>query len=229
MSTLTFAANGAPRPSGLGRTTALLVIDLDVATASPDSGFGRRLRELGRSTDYFRARLEQIIPVVSELAERVRQSGGPVVWVRPEFRRPDARDWPSSYRASVAGLGFEEPMHEGVPGFEMLPGLAVDEADGQVTKKCISAFWGGTAGSILRNRGVTDVLMCGCMTNTGVLVNAVDATGNGFRTTVIDDGCAALSAEVHEASLELMSPMYARAPADEIEATATTEQEECVR
>jgi nicotinamidase-related amidase len=228
MSTLTFAANEAPHPSRLGPATALLVIDLDVATASGEGGFARRLRELGRSTKYFEARLERILPVVSVLSGRVRRSGGPVVWVRPEFRRPGAGDWPRSYRASVAGLGFEEPMHEGVPGFEMLPGLAVDEADGQVTKKCVSAFWGGSAGSILRNQGVTDVLVCGCMTNTGVLVNAVDATGNGFRTTVIDDGCAALSAEVHEASLELMAPMYARATANEIQAAATTEQEERV-
>jgi nicotinamidase-related amidase len=223
---LTFAANEPPRPPRLAETTALVVIDLDVATASAEGGFGRRLRTMGRSTDYFEARLaDRVIPTVSTLAGRVRRGGGLVVWVRPEFRRPRSADWPRGYRASVAGLGFEEPMHEGVAGFEMLPGLEVERADAQVTKKCVSSFWGGSTGSILRYRGITDVLMCGCMTNTGVLVNAVDATNDGFRTTIVDDGCAALSAAVHRESLELMPAMYALVTSDEIEDAPIEEKE----
>jgi nicotinamidase-related amidase len=226
MSSLTFASDDAPRPSPLGRTTALVAIDLDVATVSGESGFGRRLRALGRSTEYFESRLDDlVVPTVSSLAGRVRRSGGLVVWVRPEFRRPQSGDWPRGYRASVAALGFEEPMHEGVPGFEILPGLEVQEVDAQVTKKSVSSFWGGSTGSILRNRGITDVLMCGCMTNTGVLVNAVDSTNDGFRTTVVDDGCAALSEAIHQASLDLMSAMYARATSDQIEDAPTEEKE----
>jgi nicotinamidase-related amidase len=223
---MTFAAKAAMRPSRLGPTTALVVIDLDVATASAESGFGRRLRALGRSIEYFESRLgDVVIPTVTSLAGRVRRSGGLVVWVRPEFRRADAGDWPRGYRASVAALGFEEPMHEGVAGFEMLPGLAVDEADALVTKKSVSSFWGGSTGSVLRNRGVADVLICGCMTNTGVLVNAVDCTNDGFRTTIVDDGCAALSAAVHEASLDLMPALYVRATSAQIE-DAPIEQKE---
>jgi len=86
-----------------------------------------------------------------------------------------------------------------------MAGLVADSADYEVPKKCVSAFWGGSADEILRNRGVRHLLVTGCLTNGGMMVNAIDAAVRGYHVTVIDDACAAFSVELHDAALSAHS------------------------
>jgi nicotinamidase-related amidase len=81
----------------------------------------------------------------------------------------------------------------------------MDPSDYEVPKQCVSAFWCGSADQILRNRGVRHVLFTGCLTNGGMMVNAVDAAMRGYQVTVIDDACAAFSQDLHDAALRAHS------------------------
>jgi nicotinamidase-related amidase len=68
--------------------------------------------------------------------------------------------------------------------------LVVEPDDYEVPKQGVSAFRCGSADPILRHRGVRSVPVTRCLTNGGVLVNAVDAATRGYEVTVVDDGCA---------------------------------------
>ena len=45
------------------------------------------------------------------------------------------------------------------------------------------------------------MLVTGCLTNGGMLINAIDAAMRGYQVTVIDDACATFSQEIHDAAL----------------------------
>jgi nicotinamidase-related amidase len=203
-----------PLPPG---RVGIMVVDLVYYDAWPGTPFDVSLRESGVDTAYYHNRItSSIVPAVTDLVEAVRLQGGPVLWVKPSMIFDNAHDWPRASRASRKGSSHFGTCRPGSQGFDLIPGLQADPADYVVPKKCVSAFWGGSAGSILRHCDVSHLLLTGCLTNYGVMVNAVDAANNNLQVTIIDDGCAALSDEVHQASLALHSQMYTVATAADI-------------
>jgi nicotinamidase-related amidase len=187
---------------------ALVVVDLNSANVDVDSAFGSRLQSLGYDLDYFASRLkDRVIPNVNALAAQIRRGGGMVVWVRPEWRREDCSDWPPGYYRDVANMGHTR-SYDGMDSFQMAPELDVDADDQFVSKFCTSAFWGSNLTSLMQNRGIADVLVSGCVTNGGVVLNAIDSASIGFRTTIVEDASAALTHRSHVSSLVLQSDMF---------------------
>jgi nicotinamidase-related amidase len=190
------------------RDLAIVVVDLNEHAAGPDTKFARVLAQRGVDLAYFEARVRTVVvPNVRHLLETLRSRGATVVIVRPEVLHPGAKDWPRAYRNQLAALGFDEPSHAGLPNYELLAGLEAHPSDHQIAKHATTAFWGGGLTALCVNRGVRHVLIAGCLTNGGVLATALDAANAGFVSTVLDDGCAALSEEMHRATLELYAPM----------------------
>ena len=196
-----------------------MIIDLIYLDAWAGGSFDRLLRKDGVDTSYYNDRITgEVVPAVNRLVDAVRDQGGPVLWVKVSISLPNSRDWIPARRNKSKDLGLCRP---GTENYETIPGLIVKPADYIVPKKCTSAFWGGNAGAILRHRGVKNVLVAGCITNGGVLVNAVDAANNNFDVTIVDDGCAALSQELHQAALTLLPNLYAVGTAEQIVADFT--------
>lgn len=82
--------------------------------------------------------------------------------------------------------------------------------DGAVEKIAYSAFWNTRLEWLLRQLGVTDLLVAGIVTNGGVASTLRDAHVRGFHVTLLEDGCAAFRAEVHDetvASLRHLVPV----------------------
>lgn len=196
---------------------ALLCIDLNQLCSDPDGAYLRWLAGQGVDLEYFTERLgETVIPNVNALAEVVRDVGGQVVWVRPEFRSDGALDWPPSYREQLCERGFGTACCEGMRSFELDARLDVKDEDHQLYKFGTSVFWGGSAGQLLRSIGTTHVLFAGCLTNRGVVINAIDSSHNGFVTTIVEDCCVAKTAEAHDRSLRAQAPFYLTAAASEV-------------
>jgi len=179
----------------------LLVSDMNNAFTERGSVFDRGRQEAGVDTNYYFDRLEQIAtPAIQQLAVAIRNFGGPVLWIKPLIVDHQARDWPPGSRAAGSA-----PLVPGTHAWELMNGLVAEPGDYEVPKQCVSAFWCGNADQILRHRGVQHVLVTGCLTNGGMMVNAIDAAMRGYRVTVISDACAALSPELHEAALSAHS------------------------
>jgi nicotinamidase-related amidase len=191
-----------------GSETAFIVIDMNLANTSMHSSFAQRLVSLDYDLSYFASRLEELVmPNVNRLARCVRQTGGVVIWVRPEWRRAGCGDWPIGYRFDVANMGHDL-SYEGLSSFDFASVLEHEEGDVFISKFCTSAFWGSSLLAVLRQYEIRNVLVGGCVTNGGVVLNAIDGTSNGYRSTIIDDACAAITPEDHSRSLMLQSELY---------------------
>lgn len=86
----------------------------------------------------------------------------------------------------------------------------VDElapADAAVEKIAYSAFHMSRLEWVLRKCGVEHVYFTGIVTNGGVASTVRDAHVREFDCTVIEDGCAAFSDDVHRAAIEGLRPV----------------------
>lgn len=80
-------------------------------------------------------------------------------------------------------------------------------ADVEVEKIAYSAFYSSRLEWVLHKSGIEDLYFTGIVTNGGVASTVRDAHVREFRCTVIEDGCAAFSDEVHRAAIEGLRPV----------------------
>ena len=95
----------------------------------------------------------------------------------------------------------------------------VDElapADICVEKIAYSAFHASRLEWVLRKCGVAQLFFTGIVTNGGVASTVRDAHVRELDCTVIEDGCAAFSDELHRAAIEGLRPVARIATIDEV-------------
>jgi nicotinamidase-related amidase len=80
-------------------------------------------------------------------------------------------------------------------------------ADVTVEKTAYSAFYMSRLEWVLRKCGIDHLYFTGIVTNGGVASGVRDAHARDFHCSVIEDGCAAFSAELHRAGIEGMRPV----------------------
>ena len=98
---------------------------------------------------------------------------------------------------------------------ELVPELDRQPSDYTVTKQQIGAFYGTALEQILRRRGVTQVVLAGVATSSGVEATARNAYDHGYNVTLVVDAMTDLSADAHRHSVEAIFPRLGE--------TATTE------
>jgi nicotinamidase/pyrazinamidase len=116
-------------------------------------------------------------------------------------REPDYVDtWPVHCRVGTDGEAFHPNLDPQPFDAIFLKGehqAAYSGFEGRTTNGAGLADW-------LRERGVTDVDVCGLATDHCVRATAIDAAGEGFATTVLADLCAGVAPETTEAALKQM-------------------------
>jgi len=80
-------------------------------------------------------------------------------------------------------------------------------ADIAVEKVAYSAFYMTRLEWVLRKCGIEQLYFTGIVTNGGVASTVRDAHVRDFDCTVIEDGCAAFSNEVHCAAIDGLRPV----------------------
>ena len=97
---------------------------------------------------------------------------------------------------------------------DFLPGgwgqQLVDElgpADASVEKIAFSAFYMTRLEWVLRKCGIEHVVCAGIVTNGGVASTVRDAHVRDLHCTVLEDGCAAFSQQIHNAAIEGLRPV----------------------
>jgi len=186
---------------------ALMVVDLVPPMTTPAAPLTAFASKHEASLDGYLERLRATtIPNAARLVTRFRAQGSHIIWTRPLVGTPARTGWPT-------GL---VPMLESVPAsalatvddWSLAEGLSGEPSDYFITKRGISAFWNGNADALLRNLGVRHLLLTGCLTNYGVLINAIDAAQRGFQVTIVADACAALSDWEHTGALTIHPYRY---------------------
>lgn len=172
--------------------TALLLIDLQNDFLHEAGAYARGGQQLPDAA----ALLEKVVP----LAQAVRAAGGFII---------------ATQFTLVPGRGGEPliaPHLKQLRPFlgkgDFCPGSwghsVVEElqpVDFVIEKVAYSAFYQSRLEFVLRKIGVAELLMAGIVTNGGVASTLRDAHVHGYDTVLVHDGCAAFTAEAHQATV----------------------------
>ena len=146
-----------------------------------------------------------VVPNVNRIAEALRRTGGTVVWIQNAVNDETLQSW--SIRVDMDGPERTKTriasMSPGTKGYELWSALDVRSEDTIVQKTRFSAFIQGSSNleALLRARGIDTVIVVGTVTNICCESTARDAMMRNFRTLMVTDANAAMSDELHNASL----------------------------
>jgi nicotinamidase-related amidase len=182
--------------------TALVVIDMQRDFLEP-GGFGETL---GNDVSL----LTKVIKPLGALMAAARRMGMLVIHTR-EGHRPDLSDAP---RAKVERglpsmrIGAPGPMGRilirGEPGHDIIPALYPEPGEPVIDKPGKGAFYATDLHSILHNRQIETLIVCGVTTEVCVHTTVREANDRGFRCIVPADCCGSYFPEFHEMGLRMI-------------------------
>jgi nicotinamidase-related amidase/predicted MFS family arabinose efflux permease len=134
-----------------------------------------------------------IVDRAAELARAFRERGLPVILVNVAGRAPGRTEVPFNFTPPAGWT-------------DLVPELDQQPSDYLVTKHQIGAFYGTALEQILRRRGVTQVVLAGVATSSGVEATARNAYDHGYNVTLVVDAMTDRSADAHRYSVEMVFP-----------------------
>ncbi len=96
----------------------------------------------------------------------------------------------------------------GTPGAEVIPELDLQASDYVVPKKRYSGFFHTDLDLLLRELGITTVILTGLHTHMCVRHTAADAYQNGFKVLIASDATDSFTAEDYESGLKYLQDVY---------------------
>jgi len=184
-------------------TTALVIIDMQRDFVDP-GGFGELL---GNDVTPLR---EVVSPLRSVLAA-ARAAGLHVIHTR-EGHRPDLADCPPSKLARghlEVGIGDEGPMGRvlvrGEPGHGIIDELMPLPGEAVLDKPGKGAFYATDLELMLRNQGITSLIVAGVTTEVCVSTTVREANDRGYECLVLEDCVASYFPELHAAALRMIT------------------------
>ncbi len=200
----TVAVPARPYPYELDpATTALILIDMQRDFLEPD-GFGALL---GNDVSL----LARVVEPLSAVLAAARDHDLMIVHTR-EGHRPDLADCPPSKLARghlEVGIGSAGPKgrilvrgeygHDIVDELAPLPGEAVLDKPGK------GAFYATDLELMLRNRGITNLVVTGVTTEVCVHTTVREGNDRGFECLVLEDCVGSYFPEFHEVGLEMIA------------------------
>jgi nicotinamidase-related amidase len=182
--------------------TALVMIDMQRDFLEP-GGFGE---SLGNDVSLLGA---AVAPCQAVL-RLARQRKLLVVHTR-EGHRPDLSDAPPAKvnrGAPHLRIGAPGPMGRilirGEAGHDIVPALYPIEGEPVVDKPGKGAFWATDLHSILQNRGIDTLIVCGVTTEVCVHTTVREANDRGYRCLVPGDCCGSYFPEFHQIGLRMI-------------------------
>ncbi len=190
------------------KNTALLCIDLQYLDAAPGHGVFADATSSGvpeESQRYYFDRLERIaLPNVRKLQDCFRGRGLEVIHVRIQALTRDGRDRSPGHKRLnlLAAPGSKEA--------EFLEEVA-PEGDEIVLNKTASGVFSSTnLYYILHNLEINSLYMVGVYTDECVSTTVRDACDLGFLVTLIEDGCATVTPQLHDFTVATLKDRYTR-------------------
>lgn len=188
--------------------TALLVIDVQYLDAKRGYGLFSDDDMAGlppESQEYYFGRLEtMVLPNIRRLQDTFREAGLEVIHTRIQSLTKDGRDRGPGHRRlglhAAPGSKEAEFLEEVAPiGDEII-----------INKTASGVFNSTNLEYVLRNLGVTALVICGVYSNECVSTATRDACDLGFYVTIVSDGVATVTPELEHATVTTMRDRYAR-------------------
>lgn len=178
--------------------TALLIVDLQNDFVHPDGAYARG----GQGAPAIAALPARLAP----LALALRAKGGWVVSTQFTLV-PGKGGEPivSPHLLALRPFLRKGDFQPGAWGHQLVDEL--QPADLSVEKVAYSAFYMTRLEWVLRKSGIRRLIVGGIVTNGGVASTVREAHVRDIDVTVLSDGCAAFSAEVHDTAIAALRPV----------------------
>ena len=195
---LTVPISAPPVPISAPTRTALLIVDLQNDFLHPRGAYARG----GQGA----AAIAALPATVAPLAKALRAAGG--VIMATQFTLVPGRGGEpiiSPHLKQLRPFLAKGDFAPGSWGQDIVDEL--QPIDVAIEKVAYSAFYMTRLEWVLRKIAVSQLLVCGIVTNGGVASTVRDAHVRDIDVTVIEDGCAAFTDAVHRAAIEGLRPV----------------------
>lgn len=201
----------------------LLCIDMQFLGCEDGYGAFENHRRSGVSEEairyYLRRLHETVFPNVARLQACFREKGHEVIHTRIQSLTRDGRDRSLEHKR----LGLHAPPGSRLAQF--VPEVAPKEDEIVLDKTASGVFSSTNIAYLLRNLCVSELFVTGVYTNECVSSAVRSAADLGFDVTLIADATAAITPELHDATLLTTEGRYARV-LDTAEVLAGLQEEE---
>ena len=198
-------ADHAPCPRG---ERALLCIDLQYLGCTEGFGFLESHRQSGVKEaiiqSYLKRLKQTVLPNVARLQDIFRRHGLEVIHFHIQSLTGDGRDRSPEHKR----LGLHAPPGSRQAAF--LPEVAPKGDEIVFSKTASGVFISTNLEYVLRNLCITDLFITGVYTNECISSAVRGACDLGFQVTLAADGTAAITRELHEASLLTLHNRYGK-------------------
>jgi len=172
--------------------TALLLVDMQRIWCEP----GRDPHLPSEDGRYYYQRLtEQVIPNQQRLLGKVREKGENVLHTIIESLTADGRDRSLDHKLS------DMHLPKGSPEAQVIPELKPLENEILLPKTSSGVFNSTAIDYVLRNLNTRHLIVCGVLTDQCVDMAVRDAADRGYLVTLVEDACATITPERHQACL----------------------------
>jgi ureidoacrylate peracid hydrolase len=187
--------------------TGLLIVDLQNDFLDPKGAYGR--------ADQSAPEIAALPARLAPLADKLRQAGGWII--STQFTLVPLKGGEpliSPHLKTLRPFLAKGDFLPGTWGHALVDSLA--PADISIEKVAYSAFYMTRLEWILRKCDIRKLIVCGIVTNGGVASTVRDAHVRDFDVTVLSDGCAAFSTEVHDTAIAALKPVCRVATIEEM-------------
>ncbi len=115
------------------------------------------------------------------------------------------------------GRGVAPFFNQDTDGAKIHPRILAAAPDAPiVVKHFADSFFNTNLEEVLSQRGVTELLVCGMMTQNCVTHTAISKTAEKYKVTIMPDCCTTVDAMIHNIALHAVSTRVNLAPANEL-------------
>ena len=175
---------------------ALLVVDMQNGFCHPDGSFPRIGRGLEGAMDAVRA--------AAVAVGQARRAGIPVVFTRHVYR-PGRPDEGAALISNSPELAEVDGLAVSTWDAAVCDELGCGPGDLVVDKVRFDAFQWTSLEPLLRGLGVSELIVCGVVTNLCVETTVRSAFMRDYPVTLLADCCAAKTRRLHELSIEVLT------------------------
>ncbi len=183
--------------------TALVVVDVQEYNTKPMGDLIQAIvDDYPPFGEYYFPRMANVvIPNIRRLLDFFRSHQLRVIFLKVGPYLDDGADMP----AVLKGMGLLRRK-----GLEIVDELTPIDGEIVLRKNSYSAFTSTNIDQVLKNMGVTDLVITGVTTDGCVETSARDAADHGYNCYLIEDACGTLSESIQQGTMESFVLMFGK-------------------